>query len=38
VSAIPNADLVTLEAAHISAIEAPDGFAAAINDFLPRIS
>jgi 3-oxoadipate enol-lactonase len=36
--AIPDADLVTLDAAHISAIEAADGFAAAAEDFIKRVT
>jgi 3-oxoadipate enol-lactonase len=35
---IPEADLVTLDAAHISAIEAADGFAAAAEDFIKRVT
>ena len=35
---IPEADLVTLDAAHISAIEAADGFAAAVEDFIKRVT
>jgi 3-oxoadipate enol-lactonase len=37
VSAIKGASLVTLEAAHISAVEAPDAFAAAVRQFLSSI-
>lgn len=36
-SNIPGADLVTLDAAHISAVEAPGEFAATVRDFLPLI-
>lgn len=35
VSAIKGAEVVTLEAAHISAVEAPDAFASAVRGFLP---
>lgn len=35
VSAINGAKMATLEAAHISAVEAPDAFAAIVRDFLP---
>lgn len=37
VSAIKGAEVVTLEAAHISAVEAPDAFAAAVRGFLSSI-
>lgn len=33
-AAIPQADLVTLDAAHISCVEAPDAFAESVRDFL----
>lgn len=36
-AAIPQADLVTLDAAHISCVEAPDAFAEAVRDFLTLI-
>jgi 3-oxoadipate enol-lactonase len=37
VAAIPQADLVTLDAAHISCVEAPDAFAGYVRDFLTLI-
>ena len=37
VAAISQADLVTLDAAHISCVEAPDAFAEAVRDFLTLI-
>jgi pimeloyl-ACP methyl ester carboxylesterase len=37
VGAIPQADLVTLDAAHISCVEAPDAFAESVRDFLTLI-
>ncbi|WP_458756838.1 3-oxoadipate enol-lactonase [Afipia sp. TerB] len=37
VSVVKGASLVTLEAAHISAVEAPDAFAAAVREFLSSI-
>jgi 3-oxoadipate enol-lactonase len=37
IAAIPDTDLVTLAAAHLSAVEASDAFAAALIDFLPRL-
>ncbi len=36
-AAIPQADLVTLDAAHISCVEAPDAFAESVRDFLTLI-
>jgi len=36
-SGISGASRVTLDAAHVSAVEAPDEFAAAVRDFLPLI-
>ena len=38
VAAIPGANLVTLEAAHISTVEAPDAFAASVREFLSSIA
>lgn len=38
VAAIPQADLVTLDAAHISCVEAPDAFAETVRDFLTLIN
>lgn len=35
--AIPQADLVTIDAAHISCVEAPDAFAESVRDFLTLI-
>jgi pimeloyl-ACP methyl ester carboxylesterase len=37
VAAIAQADLVSLDAAHISPVGAPEGFANAVRDFLPLI-
>lgn len=37
VAVIPQADLVTLDAAHISCVEAPDAFAESVRDFLTLI-
>lgn len=37
IAAIADADLVMLEAAHISSVEAPTSFAETIIDFLPRL-
>ncbi len=37
VGAIPQADLVNLDAAHISCVEAPDAFAESVRDFLTLI-
>lgn len=37
VDLIPNADLVTLEAAHVSSIEAPEAFAKSVSEFIARV-
>jgi 3-oxoadipate enol-lactonase len=36
VASLPKADMVTLDAAHISAVEAPDAFAEAVRQFMSR--
>ena len=36
VASIAGADMVVLDAAHISAVEAPDAFAEAVSQFLSR--
>ncbi|MBR0898912.1 3-oxoadipate enol-lactonase [Bradyrhizobium tropiciagri] len=38
VAAIPNADLVTLDSAHISAIETCEGFSIAVREFIERVT
>jgi pimeloyl-ACP methyl ester carboxylesterase len=37
VSAVAVADMVTLDAAHLSSVEAPDAFAASVQDFISAI-
>ncbi len=37
-AAIAGAEMVTLDAAHLSAVEAPDAFAEAVNAFLSRVN